>query len=556
MATEAVDLDALESEVYDHLYSFFRRYYSEGDFLSKRVYKPGVYAIPYEGEEVKLHWANSDQYYIKTSEYLRDYAFRLRPEDEKNPMRVHFKLVDAAEGEHGNIKAAEGKDRVFILAPGGDSGRDFIAEEAGELTLRFEYRPAVVADWLEGDGRNKPPAQKDLLEIAVKRIEAVSDAALASWHSELGKPHVRADGEKADYNRLRAHLNRYTARNTFDYFIHKDLDGFLRRELDFYIKNEVMHLDDIENESAPRVEQYLSKIKVIRSIAGKIVDFLAQLEEFQKKIWLKRKFVVETRYCVTLDRVPKHFYAEIIANPSQWREWVQMYDIEEKRQRTSRPPSVEVLNPYYMLDTRHFPSEFVERLLSEMENLDQMLDGLCVNSENSQALRLLKTRFSENVDCIYIDPPYNTSEASLLYKNEYRHSSWLAMVEQSLLECYSYMKRSSVAIVAIDDFEKENLSKCLDHVFSPAGRLGTLVVETKPSGRTNDRFFATSHEYHLFFGLPESTAEITFFPLSDDAKRQYAESDEGGGSQVERFLTNGWIFDARGATKLFLSNLL
>lgn len=75
LASEAVDIGALESEVYDHLFSFFRRYYSEGDFLSKRVYKAGVYAIPYEGEEVKLHWANADQYYIKTSEYLRDYAF-------------------------------------------------------------------------------------------------------------------------------------------------------------------------------------------------------------------------------------------------------------------------------------------------------------------------------------------------------------------------------------------------------------------------------------------------------------------------------------------------
>src|SRR5690606_36498652 len=95
---EAVDVAGLEAEVYDHLYSFFRRYYSEGDFLSKRVYKPGVYAIPYEGEEVKLHWANADQYYIKTSKYLRDYAFRLRPDDAKDPMRVHFRLVDAGEG--------------------------------------------------------------------------------------------------------------------------------------------------------------------------------------------------------------------------------------------------------------------------------------------------------------------------------------------------------------------------------------------------------------------------------------------------------------------------
>jgi adenine-specific DNA-methyltransferase len=157
LASDAVDIGALESEVYDHLFRFFRRHYSDGDFLSQRVYKPGVYAIPYEGEEVTLHWANKDQYYIKTSEYLRDYAFRLRPDDEANPMRVHFRLVDAGEGEHGNVKEAQGKDRVFVLAHSGESGRDFIAEEDGpegkELVLRFEYRPATMHDW--------PPEQRE-----------------------------------------------------------------------------------------------------------------------------------------------------------------------------------------------------------------------------------------------------------------------------------------------------------------------------------------------------------------------------------------------------------
>ena len=62
------DLSALETDVYSALYSFFNRYYDDGDFISKRRYKEGVYAIPYEGEEVKLYWANQDQYYIKTSE--------------------------------------------------------------------------------------------------------------------------------------------------------------------------------------------------------------------------------------------------------------------------------------------------------------------------------------------------------------------------------------------------------------------------------------------------------------------------------------------------------
>jgi adenine-specific DNA-methyltransferase len=326
LANDAVDLGSLENEVYDHLFSFFRRYYSEGDFLAKRVYRPGVYAIPYEGEEVKLHWANRDQYYIKTSEYLRDYAFQLRPDHDRTPMRVHFRLVDAAEGEHGDVRAAQGKERVFVLAE-----EDFITEEDSDLILRFAYRPATMNDWPDAarEAKTKPPVQKDLTGLAVSRVLGASGVAFTSWIAELSKPHVNVSGDAPGYSRLEGHLRRYTARNTFDYFIHKDLGDFLRRELNFYIKNEVMHLDDIERETAPRVEQYLSKIKIIRRIAGKVIDFLAQLEDFQKRIWLKKKFVVETQYCMTLDRIPEMFYPEIAANNAQREEWERLFAIDE-----------------------------------------------------------------------------------------------------------------------------------------------------------------------------------------------------------------------------------
>ena len=365
--SDAADIGALESEVYDHLFSFFRRYYSEGDFLAKRVYKAGVYAIPYEGEEVTLHWANKDQYYIKTSEYLRDYAFRLRPGDEEKSMRVHFRLADVAEGEHGNVKAAEGNNRVFVLVAPGDSGHDFMAEEDGEqgkdLIILFEYRPATLSDWSEEErlAKNKPPVQKDLIALATKRILAATDADLAEWLGELSAPQVMANGETADYCRLEAHLKRYTARNTFDYFIHKVLGTFLRRELDFYIKNEVMHLDDVENESAPRVEQYISKIKVIRNIASKIIDFLAQLEDFQKKLWLKKKFVVETQYCITLGCIPEKFFPEVAANEAQREEWVQLFAIDQIKGDQFTPGYSKKLKPEFLqahptlvIDTRYF----------------------------------------------------------------------------------------------------------------------------------------------------------------------------------------------------------
>ena len=113
--SDAVDIGALETEVYDHLFGFFRRYYSEGDFLAKRVYKPGVYAIPYEGEEVTLHWANKDHYYIKTSEHLRDYAFRLRPDDETKPLRVHFRLTGRRRGRAWQRQGRRGQGPLVHL---------------------------------------------------------------------------------------------------------------------------------------------------------------------------------------------------------------------------------------------------------------------------------------------------------------------------------------------------------------------------------------------------------------------------------------------------------
>lgn len=408
--TVAVDTSALESEVYDHLYSFFRRYYSEGDFLSKRVYKPGVYAIPYEGEEVKLYWANYDQYYIKTSEYLRDYAFRLRPENTANPMRVHFKLVDAAEGEHDNVKEAQGKERKFKLALDRP-----VSLESDELVIHFTYEPSQEK-------------QKDLNAATEAAILALDDPAVITWIELLGRKYRRADGTESDNAWLHVHLDRYTARNTFDYFIHKDLKAFLCRELDFYIKNEVMHLDDIESESAPKVEQYLSKIRIIRTIAGKIIDFLAQLEDFQKKLWLKKKFVTETSWCVRIGIIPKEFYPEIAANEAQWEEWKALHGLKgevfaskggDLFSSQAVPGTVEFLSAYptLMIDTCHFSADFTARLLDALGDIDEKTDGVLVHSENFQALNLMQRRYREKIKCVYIDPPYNTNESSFLYKN-------------------------------------------------------------------------------------------------------------------------------------------
>ena len=520
---ESVDITALENEVYDHLYNFFGRYYDEGDFISLRRYKEGVYAIPYEGEEVKLYWANHDQYYIKTTEYFRDYAFRTA-----DGRRVHFKIVEA-DTEKDNIKATNGKDRRFFLHE-----EKPVTEEDGELVIRFEYQP---------DPEKRKQADINA-RIAQRIVEELSDEKLASWQRQLS---AKAPTEK-DPNRtvLEKHLSDYTKRNTFDYFIHKDLGKFLRRELDSYIKNEVMHLDDVENESAPRVEQYLSKIKVIRSIAHKIIDFLAQIENFQKKLWLKKKFVVETNYCMTLDRVPEEFYPEIAANDAQREEWIRLFAINEiKKDLTmpgySEPLTVEFLkaNPHLLLDTRHFREDFKIRLIVAIEDIDEQCDGLLVHSENFQALNLMLERYRGQVKCTYIDPPYNSPSSEIIYKNNYKHSSWISLMHERLKISKIFQQKDGAVAVAIDDHEVTDLKETMSQIFP--GKLETIVVRSNPAGRSTPKGFSLQHEYVIFGWNSENGATVGRLEHTKRQAKRYKEKDSKGPFEWVNFRKHGGL---------------
>ncbi|MGQ9509857.1 MAG: site-specific DNA-methyltransferase, partial [Thermodesulfobacteriota bacterium] len=70
---EAETIDEIKLQVFNDLYNFFSRFYEEGDFIPQYRYsiKGHKYAIPYNGEEVKLYWANSEQYYTKTGLLFR-----------------------------------------------------------------------------------------------------------------------------------------------------------------------------------------------------------------------------------------------------------------------------------------------------------------------------------------------------------------------------------------------------------------------------------------------------------------------------------------------------
>jgi adenine-specific DNA-methyltransferase len=114
------------------------------------------------------------------------------------------------------------------------------------------------------------------------------------------------------------HLNRFTAKNTKDYFIHKNLKKFLSEQLDYFIKAEVLDIETLEKERF--LDKHITRAKVVREIGEDIIDFLSQIEDFQKRLWEKKKFVLKTEYVITTDRVPEEFYDEIWKNKEQRKE--------------------------------------------------------------------------------------------------------------------------------------------------------------------------------------------------------------------------------------------
>ncbi len=483
---------AVETEIYNHLYAFFRRYYRDGDFIAQRRYSASgdTYAIPYNGQEVFLHWANREQYYVKTAEHFLNYDWKAA-----NDVKVQFRL-DAVDVERNNAK---GERRFFM--PQAEQRQWDDAERI--LTIPVEYRPLTDAEKQKQEyGGGGARQDKINTAAATEIIQSLHDnpAALAAL------THVP---EGAALTALETHLRRYAARNNADFFIHKDLSKFLTRELDFYLKNEALKLDtllapgsDGESAAVPAAAA-LQQARLIKAIGGKIIDFLGQLEGFQKSLWEKRKFVTQTAYCITLNAINPSFYPEIAANAAQGQEWRNLGFVDES---VTPGPAWLRENPTLPLDTRHFDRDFTDRLLASFADLDAQTDGILIHGDNWQALRLLEETYQGRVKAVYIDPPYNAPSSEIIYKNGYKHSTYLSMLTDRVSLSRSLMQDDAVHAMAIDENEHERAALLLKSILPDMAHTTVSIVHN-PSGQQGDNF-SYSHDYTCFAYNPQNGRQI------------------------------------------------
>ena len=500
---------ALRDEVFNRLYEFFSRYYDEGDFMCKRRHSAaGRYVIPYNGEEVLLHWANRDQYYIKTAEHFLRYEYKTG--DSKNAAVIRFEMRDAKLPKDNN--KANGRryfiplTKAFAAAP--DEGKVFV--------LPFEYRPLSEKEQLR---LPKNDAQDTIIDEAVTALKGNKTTAA---------PFLTA---MKDENTLLIayHIRRYARRNTADYFIHKNLRRFLREELDFYIKNEVLNAEEIAHTGENTKARFIVA-GATRKTALMTIDFLAQMEDFQKAIWEKKKFITQTEYCLTVGLLKDNKLRDkIAANEGQWAEWRALNFCNGIKAKAKRLAFMDE-NPTLPLDTVHFDGEFKDTLLAGFDDLETITDGVLFHGENWQALNLMQEKYRERIKCVYIDPPYNTDKDDFLYKDNYRSSSWLTMAFDRVKIVNNHLLSDGGSFwTNLDDGQVNQYRLLLDLMFGAENFVGNIAWK-KTSG-DNKPSFAFIHDNLIIYGgepdraLLSSNIRAQYTNLDNDSRGDWAASD-------------------------------
>ncbi len=512
-----------EGRIYAALDTFFHRYWDDGDFvLRPRRGRAAAYSIPYDGSDVHFHWATKGSHYVKSGEFLKTYAFK--PEGAGGEVRFE---VTVAQQEKDNVKGAK---RYFVPA-----GK---AQDGVTAVFRFEYRPLTEAEArkydtkggkTKGNGAENGDGANGGSQLSASKAQ---DYLLRAWidGNDFKSAAVPAVLRNTGFDR---HVARYVRRQTSDFFVHPNLGPFLEGELDYFLKNEFLQLWDRETPEALARER--AKFNIVREIGRRIITFLHQIEDFQARLFEKRKFILRTDWLVMASALAareggRELVAKACTNKQQvaeWQRWVGDAKLAGKSLLTKYP--------HLPIHTAHFDEAYTLAVLSCFEDIDSDLGGILVHGDNYGALRTLETSHQKRVQCIYIDPPYNTDAGPIDYKNEYRSASWASLLDNRIRAGQRLLRNDGIAVVTIDDYEVHTLAKLLQEIFGKENELGVAAIRNNPSGRSTVKGFSVCHEYAFFFGETDA-ATLRRIPRTE--------------KQLERFTTEeGSIVDWRNFRK-------
>ncbi len=397
-------------ELFDKLYSFFSRYFTESGsiYFNSTPFHNNIYEKVYTDEkDVILFWKTQMLYYVKT-----DRIFRSLPV-EFDGFKFYF---DASKIE--SKKANEKRSLIFELNKIHEDGTivfDVSYSEKGTKTKQDEILKAIK--------RKGIAITEEQLERAFRVFERQSEV---------------------------------------DFFINKNAKAFLQEQ--FKLWSYQYFWEGAKEWGADRVNQ----LQILKDIAFKIIDFISQFEDELVKIWNKPKFVKNSNYVITLDRIlsachyrengnsysliEKILEAEGIK--TQIKEWQELgivdkeFTINDIFETDLTGEHLSKKYEHLPIDTKYLKDLELE-ILSQFEDLDKSLDGWLIKSENYQALNTILPKFKEKVQTIYIDPPFNTGE-DFPYVDRFQDSSWLSLMIDRLHLGKDFLSKTGNYFVHLD----------------------------------------------------------------------------------------------------------
>ncbi len=475
-------------ELFDKLYTFFHRYFCESGSIYFRhipVFSKLYERVYQDGQDVALSWKTQMLYYVKSDVLVRSMPVELAEPGRSYGTR-HF-YFDATECEHKRNN--ERREFIFIF--------DKVVRGEGKVIhLKVDYV-----------GEKRKTNKEDILKKSRK-------AGINLTEDELQKA-----------------MNVFRRQTEVDFFINKDAKGFLREQFDLWVYQYIFQGETIFE------EQRIKQLQAIKDTAYDVIDFISQFEDELRRVWEKPKFVRNLNYVVTLDKLSDQTLQKIIKHKgakAQIKEWCALGMVDDKfsmktifngQGRIDDKNGVGEGYKFLPLDTKHFKDLELE-ILDCLGNLDEALDGELVHSENWQALNTLKKRYKEKVKCIYIDPPYNTAATRIDYKNNYKHSSFLSLIENRINLSKCYLCSSGLIEVAIDDEEMEYLGVMLKSIFGIENLIGNISILSNPRGRSDDKHLASAHDYCLLYAKYIKELETgKFIQKEEDLLKKYNKKD-------------------------------
>jgi len=533
--------DELKDKIYNHILGFFQMYYSNGDFgyndRSRDLYKV-PYEADYNGSDTMFHWKHKGSLYIKTGTSFNGIKIDLNGKKIEYRLETNENSEDESTSQNNNkdsqlkhyrfdriekVKDKTSKEDVYqVIFNLSDASTSKV--EIYNAIFSEVFNQTDIDKYLEyeKDGKTKPvfiDLTKDFDKVQNGQIKGLS--ALRQTKAKIEKEvknnfdrGVRLLDDKTkeftddtlqSLYALDQKLNSFYIGHDADYFIHENLNEFLTNEKNRYVKNYIF--DDLESIYNGKLDNTTLLIaKAFDKVSTRIIEFLSSIEDFQKHLFTKKKKVVENEYCITVDYIDEKYYQEILDNKSQLQEWQNLFSLEVK--------TVEDLkaNPTLVLDTKCFKqtdgrNPFKDKILAEIDDLDEKTDGVLINSENYQALELLQTKFKEKVKTIYIDPPYNTGGDGFAYKDNFRHSSWCSLMVSRLSLGYNFLLPDGLLFANLDDNEGFNIKPICDTVFKAENFKANFIWQSRKS-KQNDIDVSLAHNYTICYAKNKTKHNI------------------------------------------------